>query len=315
MQNEETFSVDEASDGQRLDVWLQQKMADHSRTEIQKWIRSGAVLGPEALVPSRKIETGEQYTIHPPEVKSSVLSPADIGLKLLYEDAEIAVVHKPPGIAVHPGPGDHGLTVAHGLLHVFRELGSADWGNRPGIVHRLDKPTEGVLLVARNPAAHKTLSRQFHDRIVKKSYCAWLISTPPSVKGEINAAIKRHPRDRMKMRIDPTGRSAVTKYEVLETLVVQRGKNLHGRKFAFVDVDLLTGRTHQIRVHMASLGCPIVGDDLYSRTSDDFRQFGLLLLARELEFDHPVTGKRMSFRLDLPERFVKFAEYLKSRSE
>lgn len=300
----------------RLDVWLQQKLPGHSRTEIQKWIRAGSVRGSgEPLVPSRKVETGEEYIIQPPEEKSSALVPADIGIKLLYEDAEIAVVHKPPGIAVHPGPGDQGVTVAHGLLHVFRELGSADWGNRPGIVHRLDKPTEGILLVARNPQAHKILSRQFHDRTVKKKYCAWLMSTPPAVKGEVNAAIKRHPRDRMKMRIDATGRSAVTKYEVLETLVLQRGKNLHGRKFAFVDVDLLTGRTHQIRVHMASMGCPIVGDELYSRTADDFKQFGLLLLARELSFHHPVTNQPMSFRLELPQRFVDFAAYLKSRRD
>lgn len=315
MESVETLTVADSFDGMRLDVWLQQMLPARSRTEIQKWIRAGAVQGPEELVPSRKITAGEMYSVLPPEEKSSALVPADIGLKLLYEDAQIAVVHKPPGIAVHPGPGDQGITVAHGLLHVFRELGAQDWGNRPGIVHRLDKPTEGILLVARNPSAHKILSRQFHDRTVKKSYCAWLMSTPPHVKGEINAPIKRHPRDRMKMRIDATGRSAVTKYEVRETLVLLRGKNLHGRKFAFVDVDLLTGRTHQIRVHMASMGCPIVGDDLYSRASEDFKKFGLLLLAQALSFHHPVTNEPMHFKLELPQRFVEFEAYLKSRSE
>lgn len=308
------FTVNAEEEGMRLDVWLSSRLEGRSRTEIQKWIRSGLVQGPEDVVPSRKILQGESYSVQPPEPPAADITPVDLGLKLVYQDEQIAVVHKPPGLAVHPGPGDQGLTLAHGLLHAFRELGSGDWGTRPGIVHRLDKPTEGLLLVARNPAAHKNLSRQFHDRTVSKKYCAWLLSCPQSVKGEINAAIKRHPRERLRMRIDPTGRSAVTRYEVLETLVVQKGRNLHGRKFAFVEIDILTGRTHQIRVHMASIGCPVVGDDLYSRTSADFSQFGLLLLARELAFDHPVTGSRMSFRLDLPQRFLDFESYLKSRS-
>ncbi len=299
-----TFIVPAAHENSRLDQWLaSEPEISTSRMQIQKWIRAGLVQGEGAVLPSRRVHEGERFVISAMTnvQEPSTIRPVDLGLKILYEDEDLAVIHKPPGLAVHPGPGDGETTLVSGLVHAFRELSDGDWHGRPGIVHRLDKPTEGVLLVAKNLQAHRILSGQFLKREVKKKYAAWLLACPPQEKGEINAAIKRHPRDRLRMRIDPTGRSAVTRYTVVRTHVSRRG-----RKFALVEVDLLTGRTHQIRVHMAHIGCPIVGDDLYSRSSAEFQKFGLLLFAQTLAFFHPRDGREMQFSLDLPERFAKF---------
>lgn len=270
--------------------------------EIQRWIKSGGVRGEGAVMPSRRVKNGEQYWIDPPPVvDSETIVPVQMDFEILYEDEQLAVIHKPAGIAVHPGPGDAGQTLVSGLVHRFKELSSGDWKGRPGIVHRLDKPTEGILLVAKNIQAHRVLSEQFLNRIVKKQYLAWLLACPPAETGEINTAIKRHPKDRLRMRVDATGRPSVTRYRVVRTHISRRG-----RKFALVELDLLTGRTHQIRVHMSSIGCPVVGDEIYSRSSAEFKKFGLLLFAQSLSFNHPVTGELMSFELPAPDRFAKF---------
>jgi 23S rRNA pseudouridine1911/1915/1917 synthase len=308
--NEQIFIVRPDAEGTRLDQWLAAQMASSeeapSRMQIQRWIKAGLVEGQGTLNPARRIEAGESFTVKPAiSEKATDLEPIDLNLKILYQDDELAVIHKPAGIAVHPGPGDGGITLASGLIHAFSELKQGEWEGRPGIVHRLDKPTEGVLLVAKNVKAHRLLSGQFLRREVKKTYAAWLLACPPAEEGEINAAIKRHPKDRLRMRIDPTGRHAITRYKVTRTRVSRRG-----RKFALVEVDLLTGRTHQIRVHMAHIGCPIVGDEIYSRSSAEFKKFGLLLFAQTLEFKHPTNGSTMRFSLDLPERFDRFENSL-----
>ncbi|MBL8021709.1 MAG: RluA family pseudouridine synthase [Leptospirales bacterium] len=297
------MTVQEDNQGLRLDQWLLVVLdGSASRMEIQRWIKSGSVRGEGVVLPSRRVKSGETYWIDPPPVMdSATIVPVQMDFEILFEDEQLAVIHKPPGIAVHPGPGDTGKTLASGLLFKFRELSSGDWNGRPGIVHRLDKPTEGVLLVAKNPQAHRVLSEQFLNRTVKKQYLAWLLACPPLESGEVNAAIKRHPKDRLRMRVDATGRPSVTRYRVVRTHVSRRG-----RKFALVELDLLTGRTHQIRVHMASLGCPVVGDEIYSRSSQEFKKHGLLLFAQSLSFQHPVSGETMSFKLEPPERFARF---------
>ncbi|MCE9598699.1 MAG: RluA family pseudouridine synthase [Spirochaetia bacterium] len=297
------LTVSQENQGQRLDQWLLTALeGSASRMEIQRWIKSGSVRGDGAVVPARRVKEGEQYWIDPPPVvDSETIVPVQMDFEILYEDEELAVIHKPPGIAVHQGPGDGGKTLVSGLVHRFRELSSGDWKGRPGIVHRLDKPTEGILLVAKNLKAHRVLSEQFLNRSVKKQYLAWLLACPPAQSGEINAAIKRHPKDRLRMRVDATGRPSITRYRVVQTHVSRRG-----RKFALVELDLLTGRTHQIRVHMSSIQCPVVGDDIYSRSSQEFKKFGLLLFAQTIEFQHPVSGDTMHFELQPPERFARF---------
>ena len=294
--------MEAAAAGQRLDQWLTARLGEEaSRTLVQRWIRAGHVSGSNKLTPRYRISPGQVYVVRIPPPEPVALDAVDLELPVVYEDPDLAVIHKPAGIAVHPGPGDRRITIAHGILHLF-----PDWERsnlRPGIVHRLDRDTEGLLLVAKSEASRRQLSRQFAERTVEKSYTAYLQGTPPAGEGRVEAPIKRHPRHRTRMCVDPTGRAALTDYQIEETLVSRRG-----RKYCRADIQILTGRTHQIRVHMAHLGAPVVGDPLYSHNAAEFTDFGLLLLARELSFTQPRTQERLRFSLPLPERFQAFRQ-------
>lgn len=297
------LKVEENYDGLRLDAWLAEVMhREASRSMIQKWIKKGAIAGPQNQTrASTKVQADEEYRIIIPEYDEPDLTPTDLSIDIVYEDEYIAVLHKPAGIAVHPGPSDRSTTIVNDILYKWKHLAGGPEQHRPGIVHRLDKPTEGLLVIAKTENAHRLMAEIFQKREVIKEYAAWLINTPDVLEDTIDAAIKRNRVDRLKMKVDPSGRTAQTEYHIQESIVSRKG-----RKFAFADIRIHTGRTHQIRVHMAHIGCPVVGDNLYSRSAKEFEKYGLLLLAKRLAFTHPITGKDLDFRLDLPERFERF---------
>lgn len=333
-------------EGLRLDQFLTGRLHEQfSRSSIQRWIKAGGVrilaegkeIPSHRIKPSLAIEPGQKIIVEiPPETRAlRALEPVPIDFPVLFEDEHLAVIIKPPGLAVHPGPGEgSAVTLLNGLLHRWPAIAQIESSAgdrkkvgkkatkessknsakkaveplprenaeiRPGIVHRLDRPTEGVMVIARNARMQWKLSRLFQRREVEKEYLAWLSGAPPESSGRIEQPLRRHPQDRMRMQVHPSGRMAVTEYTVLDTKVSRKG-----RKFTLVRVNLLTGRTHQIRAHFAHLKCPVVGDDLYSSSSREFSKFGLLLLSRRLSFRHPVTGQGLDFEAPLPERFLEF---------
>lgn len=303
-----TFTVTASAEGLRLDVWLAEQLGpDASRSLVQRWLAGGAIAGPAPLQSSKRVRSGETYQLTVPRPAPLSLAGVDVGLRFIYEDNHLAVLHKPAGVSVHPAPGDDRPSVIHGLLHAWRSgwltefEAESEQGFRPGIVHRLDRETEGLLVVARKASAGRKLARQFALRTVFKQYRAWLMGAPRNPVGRLEAALARHPVDRRRMRIDPAGRHAISEYEALQSVLSRRG-----RKYCEALVQILTGRTHQIRVHMAHLGAPVVGDLLYSRSAREFARYGMLLFAERLEFDHPESGERLKFRLEPPERFREF---------
>lgn len=333
----EQFVVGPEDTGERLDRWLAARLGDAaSRSQIHNWLNQGCIKStkePETkLRKSDLVEEGQVFELVVPEPRSANLKPHDLSLRLIYQDDDLAVVLKPPGIAVHPGPGDNKITLINGLLFLFGSLpvpkGSEESDidaeeteetedaqpqstdqapaiARPGIVHRLDRDTEGLLVVARTESAHRHLSRQFATRQVKKTYQCWVHGSPNPPANTIRSDLRRHPKERLKMRVVPKGqgREAVTHYRVLRVI---HGQN--GRTFANVEVHIETGRTHQIRVHLASIGHPIVGDPLYSRSAARYEKYGMLLLARAIGFAHPADERPLQFELEQPERFARFEE-------
>lgn len=305
----------------RLDQFLTEELnaqsdrEQYSRAMVQRWIRQGAVrvfsngqeLPQKKVKPSLLIEAGNVVRVKIPEEETVKLPAAPVDFTVLFEDDHLAVIIKPAGISVHPGPGESGgTTLLHGLLHhwpVIRSVDSHQSGRRPGIVHRLDRPTEGVMVVAKTSQMQWQLSRLFQLRKVEKRYLAWLNGSPDAPEGRIEEPLRRHPTDRMRMQVHKDGRPAITEFRVLDYRISRKG-----RKFTKVDVNLLTGRTHQIRAHFAHLKCAVVGDELYSHSAREFSRFGLLLLSRSLSFEHPVTGKWMSFEAPVPARFMEFEE-------
>ncbi len=301
------FKVPPENEGERLDQWIADQLGDlSSRSAIQKWIRNGdlkLIKDGESLniKPNHRLREGETFQLIPPEPEEISAVPTDLGLNVLLDDPDFAVIHKPAGIAVHPGIGDTSTTIVNGILYLWENLSPGSDKTRPGIVHRLDKPTEGILVVAKTEFAHRKLVKQFQDRTVEKEYAAWLLSAPSEGEGTIDLPVRRHPHDRTRMRIDATGRNAVTHYKITKLI-----KSRKGRKYAFAEIRIETGRTHQIRVHFAHSGSPVVGDSLYSKSAKEFEKFGLLLFARRLKFNHPRTGEPLEFELPLPERFLEF---------
>lgn len=289
-----------AATGQRVDRFLAETVPHQSRSFFQRLLRQGRVRVNTAVAsPHRKLKRGDRVEVDWPEADSAGLHPEAIGLDIVYEDGDLLVIDKPAGLAVHPGAGRKTGTLANALAFHFQQVSSEPWPDpeRPGIVHRLDKPTSGLLVVAKTPAIHRRLSEQFSRRQVRKTYRALVHGTPRPERGELTWPIGRNPRRRTRMSVQPAGRPALTAYEVEE----QAGP------FCLLRLDLHTGRTHQIRVHMARAGHPVVGDAVYGTRStrkqelallgDDIRMF---LHAARLEFRHPSTGKLLRFRSPLP---------------
>ncbi|MDD5351490.1 MAG: RluA family pseudouridine synthase [Chthoniobacteraceae bacterium] len=289
------YPVPPEASGQRLDHYLSALLAHLSRSRIQALIKEGHIrVGGAVVKPGEKLRGGQEISVHEPEaVPVSGVEAEEIPLDILFEDADLLVLNKAPGMVVHPAAGNPGGTLVNALLHHCGSLSAIGGEQRPGIVHRLDKETSGCIVVAKNDAAHQSLARQFAGRTVLKVYLALAAGRLRSQSGVINAPIGRHPVHRKKMAVAPEGkgRNAVTDYKVLRELP---GASL-------VQCTLHTGRTHQIRVHLHHLGHPLLGDALYGRRAGYPRQ---MLHAWRLGFTHPRTGQWMEFQSPIPPDFV-----------
>ncbi len=286
--------------GERLDKWLAAQLPDRSRAEVQRWIEAGQVTRKgRALKASYRLADGETVDVLIPPQEDYDAQPEDIPLDILYEDRDVLVINKPAGMVVHPAAGNWHGTLVNAVLFHAPDLEGVGGAHRPGIVHRLDKDTSGVILVAKNDAAHRNLQGQFKNREVEKTYKALVYGGLDPAKGEINAAIGRDPRDRKRMGVVAAshGRPATTRYE---TVSIHRIPTT-GERLTLLACRPLTGRTHQIRVHLAHIHHPIVGDEVYGpRRKLPFacpRQF---LHAERLRFRLPSSGETVDFSAPLP---------------
>lgn len=284
--------------GSRLDIFLARFLTDLTRSQLQSMNRRGEVLVDGRLEKAGyRIRGGEEIAIKPPAPISFSIQPEAIPLEVCYEDQDIAVIEKPAGLVVHPGAGNRRSTLVHALLDRFRDLSDAGGRERPGIVHRLDKLTSGLIVIAKNNRSHHKLSKSFEKREVQKTYVALVHGCPKNLTGEINLNIGRDRKNRVKMSVyQEGGRRAVSRYKVLEQL----------KGFSFLEIQIQTGRTHQIRVHLSSIGHPVVGDNVYGRKLyrvflDSFGDFKRHFLhASAIRFHHPVTGTIMEFTSRMP---------------
>lgn len=312
-------TIDASAAGERLDRALAVALPDLTRSRVKALIegRRVALAGGQTIEePSRKVKTGERFEIDIPEPEPAVPEPQALALDILYEDADLLVLNKPAGLVVHPAPGNPDNTLVNALLaHCGDSLSGIGGVRRPGIVHRLDKDTSGVMVVAKNDRTHTALSKLFAAHDLERIYQVLVWGAPKAAQGRIEAAIGRHPVDRKRMTVRRAGgRSATTDYWVekrfgppLEPLV------------SLVRARLGTGRTHQVRVHMAHLGCPVVGDPVYGRKSRNakaptaLREFPRQALhAAVLAFRHPTTGQNLKFATELPQDFSKLVTSLNS---
>jgi 23S rRNA pseudouridine1911/1915/1917 synthase len=287
------FTVGPRDAGKRLDHYLQEQLPRYSRSRLQDWIKAGRVtVNGAAAKASLLMRGGESIEVSPADLAPLKAAPEDLPLEILYEDAAVIAIDKPAGLVVHAGAGAHSGTLVNRLVHHFAALSQVGGELRPGIVHRLDKGTSGVLLVARDDSSHQSLAAQFAGRTVEKTYLALVHGRARSETGRITKPIARDPvrRTRMTTRL-ANGRSALTEYQVLQRF----------EKFTYLEVRIGTGRTHQIRVHLASLGHPVAGDRLYGG-----RLYGappaerIFLHAWRIAFASPATGKRVAVESPLP---------------
>ena len=293
---------------ERLDKFLLTHLDGFSRAQVQGLIRGGCVLvGGAAQKTGYKIKGGEQITLRIPPREETSVEPENIQLTIVYEDDQLAIIDKPAGMVAHPGPGSERGTLVNGLLARYPELADMmddpDVGERLGIAHRLDRGTSGLIAAARDKLTLLALMRQFQARTVDKVYLALLEKRPESNIGLIDAPIARDPRQRKRMAVNRAGRSAQTEFEVLDD-------NFQGDR-ALVRLKPLTGRTHQIRVHMAFIGCPVVGDAVYGYRKQRVKMKRQFLHAHELAFEHPLSGERMAFVSELPVGLVNVMEKLR----
>lgn len=294
--------INEEQKGQRLDKILSLINEEWSRSQVQQWIKSGNVTvnGASAKANYKCLEGDEiDVTIEEPEELDIVAE--DIPLDIYYEDADVIVVNKPKGMVVHPAPGHTGGTLVNALMYHCKDLSGINGVMRPGIVHRIDKDTSGLLMVAKNDMAHEKLVKQLQEKTVTRKYKALVHGVIPHDAGTIDAPIGRDKRDRQSMTVtDENSRHAVTHFHVLERF----------RDFTFIECQLETGRTHQIRVHMKYIGYPLAGDPKYGpRKTVDLN--GQALHAAVLGFVHPRTEEYLEFEAPLPEYFVEFLDTLR----
>lgn len=292
-----------ADEKERLDVILS-KRADVTRSYAEKLISRGMcnINGVVAAKSGVKIKPGDVITLEVPEVVEKI-EKKEIPFDIIYEDADIAVINKPQGLTVHPGGGNYTDTLVNGLMYKLSSLSGINGEIRPGIVHRLDKNTSGIMIIAKNDKAHLSLSRQIASRTVKKRYVALLEGNLKEDEGTVRTFIGRNPKNRKKMAVLDSGREAVTGYKVIERFSDN----------CFVLFDLHTGRTHQIRVHAAYLGHPVVGDPEYGYKKQKFTLKGQLLHAYTITFMHPTTGKELTFTAPVPDYFEDVYNILAKR--
>ena len=289
------FNVTEKNINQRLDMYIASLDLDFSRSMAQKLIENGQVLVNGKLPKaSYKTKLGDRVEIEILEPKETNLEAQDIPLEIIYEDDDILVVNKQKGMVVHPGNGNLDGTLVNAVLnHCKGNLSGIGGEIRPGIVHRLDKDTSGLIVIAKNDKAHINLSKQIQDRKVKKIYTALVRGIIPEDTATIDMPIGRSNTDRKKMAVRKDGKEAITHIKVIKRY----------EKYTLIRVKIDTGRTHQIRVHMAEIGYPVVGDEVYSNGKNEFNVHGQMLHSTSLDFIHPITGKQMHFEAPLPKYF------------
>ena len=289
----------------RLDVLLSRRVEGLTRSAAQRLLEEGKVsLQGRPLKKNHRLRAGEALELCLPDPVPTDARPQDIPLDIVYEDADVAVVNKPRGMVVHPAPGNPDGTLVNALLaHCGQSLSGVGGAIRPGIVHRIDKDTSGLLIIAKNDRAHLALSAQLKDHTLSRVYEAVAIGSLKEDRGTVDAPIGRSLRDRKRMAVVPDGRRAVTHYEVLARYP----------GYTHLRCQLETGRTHQIRVHMAYLGHPLAGDPVYGPKSDPYQLGGQCLHARELTFVHPTTGQTVHLTCPLPDWFSGFLDRLERR--
>lgn len=284
----------------RLDVYITEKYKDLSRTMVQKLIEEGSIkVNGNIKKLSYKVQLNDEISICIPKAKETDLKPQEIPIEVVYEDDDIIVVNKPKGLVVHPANGNPDGTLVNAIMAMCKESLSGIGGElRPGIVHRLDKDTSGLLIVAKNDKAHINMSEQIKNRQVTKKYIALVRGVIQEDDATIDMPIGRSTKDRKKMAVTKNGKQAVTHFKVLKRYP----------KYTLLEVKIDTGRTHQIRVHMAEIGHPVVGDMVYSNGKNDFGIQGQMLHAKSLDFKHPITGKQMHLEAELPQYFKSILE-------
>ncbi len=293
-------------EGERLDLYLSEEVDDFSRSKIQKLIKDKYItVNGKSKKPSYKLEYNDVIDIIIPKEEEFKLIKQNLNLDIIYEDDHIAVINKPQGMVIHPAPGNPDNTLVNGLLYQLDKLSSINGEFRPGIVHRLDKDTSGLVVIAKDNYSHKCLSEQFKNRTVGRKYLALTFGNLNPSLGCIKRNIGRSLKDRKKMSVlDEGGREAITHYKVVEYL----------ENYSLVSLSLETGRTHQIRVHLSSLNNPIVGDQLYSRGKNEFGLKKQFLHSYELSFIHPKSKEKVTFTKELPDNLNKVLEILRRRS-
>lgn len=305
MSGQLSFTVEEP--GQRLDKWLAGQMEDMTRSAIQSLISNGMVTcGGKPLAKSARLSPGDEVTVNLPELRQPDIEPENIPLDIVYEDCDLLVVNKPKGMVVHPAPGNPNGTLVNALLYYCGDsLSGINGVARPGIVHRIDKDTSGLLIVAKNDFSHVKLAEQIKAHSFAREYRAVVYGTMKEDEGTVDQPIGRHPIERKKMAVlsnSPSARNAVTHFDVIQRF----------RGFTYLKVRLETGRTHQIRVHMAFLGHPVAGDPVYGPKKVITSLQGQCLHAGLIGFIHPRTGEYMEFSAPLPAYFSEFLSKLPS---
>jgi 23S rRNA pseudouridine1911/1915/1917 synthase len=302
-----TLTADACDAGQRVDRFLAERLTDLSRARILALMRAGEVTrdGVQITEASDRVKPGQRFTVHLPAPQPARPQPEPLPLDVVFEDEHLVVLEKPAGLVVHPAAGHASGTLVNALLaHCDGSLSGIGGVARPGIVHRLDKDVSGVMVVAKHDRAHVRLAAQFSVHTVLRVYQAIVLGMPPAPAGSIDAPIGRHPRERKRMAVVPTGKRALTRYRMLRSA---------GGAVSWLALELATGRTHQIRVHLQSLGLAIAGDPIYRPRRmpklggtglEAMRRFGRIALhAETLGFDHPITGQRLLFERPSPASF------------
>ena len=298
------FEVGNGEQNLRIDKYLAQKLPDQSRSYIQKLIKDEQVTVHNQKIKSNyKVQSGDQLRVELPKLQEPDILPEDIPLDILYEDEDVLVINKPKGMVVHPSAGHYSQTVVNAVLfHCKGQLSGINGVLRPGIVHRIDMDTTGAIVICKNDKAHQILAEQLKEHSITRKYRALVCGNMKEDTGTIVGAIGRHPIDRKKMAInEKNGKPAVTHYKVLERF----------GNYTYIECQLETGRTHQIRVHMASKGHPLLGDTLFGPTKCPFKLQGQCLHAMVLGFMHPSTGEYMEFEAPLPNYFIHLLQNLR----
>ncbi|MEA0554359.1 RluA family pseudouridine synthase [Lysinibacillus irui] len=298
-----TYTIEEQQQGERIDKALSSLQTEWSRTQIGNWISEGIIqVNGEAVKAKYKVKAGDIIAIDVPEVEELDVVAENLDLDIVYEDADVLVVNKPKGMVVHPAPGHMTGTLVNGLMYHCKDLSGINGVLRPGIVHRIDKDTSGLLMVAKNDTAHESLVNQLVNKTVTRKYIALVHGHIAHDKGTIDAPIGRDQKDRQKQAVVDNGKHAVTHFQVVERF----------GDYTLVECRLETGRTHQIRVHMNYIGFPLVGDPKYGpKKTIDFG--GQVLHAATLGFDHPSSGEYLEFEVPLPADYEQLLKDLRNR--